>query len=561
MIAAIYARKSTEQTRVDDDAKSVTRQVENARAFAAERGWTVAAEHVYVDDAVSGAEIRKLRAKRRFLDVIRAGRPPFDVLIMQDSDRLSRRDGAEALVELKSIAKAGVQVWFYAKRERFTYGDFQSNVTGFFKAEFNAEFRRAIAAKTTEALQKKARAGHVTGGKVFGYDNVRVNGHVERRVNETEATVVREIFDRYAAGVGFRVIAHELNARRVPSPRPQRGRPAGWEPSTVREVLGRPLYRGVIVWNRSKKRDDDGEQRQRPRPESEWLRVEAPQLRIVDEAVGVAVDERRADRRDRYLRAPGGRIIARSSTTTGKYLLSGLLMCPCGGSFEAQKNPHGRRPGHVYVCSTRRRKGPAVCANDLALPIAETDDAILTVIEGEVLDPKVIDRVLDSAFADPADDRAVLEAERARLVAELTNLTAAIAAGGEIGALVDALRERDRRLKSIDVRLTAREAPDREALRRALEQRIDEWRTVLRAHPTQARMVLQHVVGPIHLFPSGEDVVFTPARALDVIPWAASSNPAGLLTGLVQRMASLMPASWNRIVPWLRAVNELGRVA
>jgi hypothetical protein len=37
MIAAIYARKSTEQD-VADDAKSVTRQVENARAFAVARG-------------------------------------------------------------------------------------------------------------------------------------------------------------------------------------------------------------------------------------------------------------------------------------------------------------------------------------------------------------------------------------------------------------------------------------------------------------------------------------------------------------------------------------------
>ena len=34
MIAAIYARKTTEQTGADADAKSVARQIENARAFA-----------------------------------------------------------------------------------------------------------------------------------------------------------------------------------------------------------------------------------------------------------------------------------------------------------------------------------------------------------------------------------------------------------------------------------------------------------------------------------------------------------------------------------------------
>ena len=39
MIAAIYARKSTEQAGVADDAKSVARQIENGRAFAAEKGW------------------------------------------------------------------------------------------------------------------------------------------------------------------------------------------------------------------------------------------------------------------------------------------------------------------------------------------------------------------------------------------------------------------------------------------------------------------------------------------------------------------------------------------
>jgi DNA invertase Pin-like site-specific DNA recombinase len=48
MIAAIHARKSTEQN-VSEDAKSVTRQLEHGRAFAEERGWTVIEE--YVDDA------------------------------------------------------------------------------------------------------------------------------------------------------------------------------------------------------------------------------------------------------------------------------------------------------------------------------------------------------------------------------------------------------------------------------------------------------------------------------------------------------------------------------
>ena len=65
MMAAIYARKSTEQNGADADAKSVARQIESARAFATARGWAVADEHVYADDAVSGAETRKLVNRQR----------------------------------------------------------------------------------------------------------------------------------------------------------------------------------------------------------------------------------------------------------------------------------------------------------------------------------------------------------------------------------------------------------------------------------------------------------------------------------------------------------------
>jgi DNA invertase Pin-like site-specific DNA recombinase len=73
VFAAIYARKSTEQAGVADEQKSVARQVENARAFAAARGWTVGP--VFADDAVSGAEISRLKDRQRLLEAIRAGRP------------------------------------------------------------------------------------------------------------------------------------------------------------------------------------------------------------------------------------------------------------------------------------------------------------------------------------------------------------------------------------------------------------------------------------------------------------------------------------------------------
>ncbi len=58
MIAAIYARKSTDQN-LPDAEKSVTRQVEHATAYATRKGWAVDPAQIYVDDGISGAEFAK----------------------------------------------------------------------------------------------------------------------------------------------------------------------------------------------------------------------------------------------------------------------------------------------------------------------------------------------------------------------------------------------------------------------------------------------------------------------------------------------------------------------
>jgi DNA invertase Pin-like site-specific DNA recombinase len=56
MIAAIY---STDQNGIGDEERTVTRQIEHAKAYAAQKGWMVSEDYVYVDDGISGAEFVK----------------------------------------------------------------------------------------------------------------------------------------------------------------------------------------------------------------------------------------------------------------------------------------------------------------------------------------------------------------------------------------------------------------------------------------------------------------------------------------------------------------------
>jgi Resolvase, N terminal domain len=161
-------RKSTEQTGTDADATSVARQIENARAFAASKGRTVADAHVYADDAVGGAETKKLVQRARLLAVM-GDRPPFSQLIVRDSSRFSRRDGHEAFGELKRIAQSGVEIWFYQDGTRFQYGTLSDNVVGFVRAEMNAEFRRQIGrGQTAPRTVRWFLVGEVRGQSLSG---------------------------------------------------------------------------------------------------------------------------------------------------------------------------------------------------------------------------------------------------------------------------------------------------------------------------------------------------------------------------------------------------------
>ena len=76
MIAAIYARKSTEQRGVNEDAKPVTRQIEHAKACAKRKGWRVAEEHIYSDDGISGPEFVKQPGFIRLMHALKPA-PPF----------------------------------------------------------------------------------------------------------------------------------------------------------------------------------------------------------------------------------------------------------------------------------------------------------------------------------------------------------------------------------------------------------------------------------------------------------------------------------------------------
>ena len=393
MHAAIYARKSTNQSGVAVAERSVTRQIKQARAYAAQKGWAVDAAQVFVDDGISGAEFATRPGFLRLMNALKP-RPAFQVLIMSEESRLGR-EAIETAFALKQLIQAGVRVFFYLEDRERTL-DSPTDKIMLSLTTFADELEREKARQRTyDVMVQKAKAGHVTGGVVFGYDNVRQpEGPVVRRINATEADVVRDIFQLYVAGRGMRGIAKALNEQRARCPRPRGQGPAGWAPSSVWAVLRRPLYRGEVVWGRTKKRDKWGQRHRSDRAEGEWIRVDVPDLRIVSDSLWQAVQARRGETRTSYLSSTRGELFGRPlDQRESKYLLTGFTRCGmCGGSLIVGSRSHRKHRAFFYECASFHRRGPQVCANSLNVPLASADDTILDELETYVLHPHVVAR-------------------------------------------------------------------------------------------------------------------------------------------------------------------------
>ncbi|MFZ1804034.1 MAG: recombinase family protein, partial [Nitrospira sp.] len=174
MIAAIYARKSTEQSGVIEEEKSVARQIEHARAYAVKKGWTIAEQHIYSDDGISGAEFVKRPGFLRLMNALKP-KPPFQILIMSEESRLGR-EAIETSYTFKQVIDSGVRIFFYLTDQERKLDNAMDKVM-LSLTNFASEMEREKASQRTyDAMFRKAKALYVTGNKVYGYDNVPVYG-------------------------------------------------------------------------------------------------------------------------------------------------------------------------------------------------------------------------------------------------------------------------------------------------------------------------------------------------------------------------------------------------
>jgi hypothetical protein len=374
---------------------------------------------------------------------------------------------------------------------------------------FAAEMERERARQRTyDAMLRKAKNGHVTGGKVYGYDNKDVPApdgrrlHVVRVINDEQASVVRRIFRMYNERMGLSRIAKQLNDEQVSPPRSN----AGWCPTAVREILLRPLYRGMIVWGELQKIERGGTKRRRRRALSELITVEAAELRIVPEDLWQAVQDR--FRPSKHL-AEQYKQTGVLRDVNSDYLLSGLARCAhCRGPIEALGKDYARRKGRTYGCAYHRKRGAAICRNAVRISQDLIDKALLEAI-GEALDQRILELAVEKALIQlRAGDiarptrRQNIERELSLIEAHEKNLVDAIAKGQQLDPLLAKLKAEETRKKDLIAELDRLTAPagvvtlDEARLKRELRARISDAKGLLGRQRPEARQDPSEAVRP-----------------------------------------------------------------
>ena len=426
--AVIYARYSTD---MQSDA-SIEDQIRLCKERAQKDGHIVG--QVYTDHAMSGASMMRPGIQMLMQE---AAIGKFDVVYAEALDRISR-DQEDIAGIFKRLSFADIEIVTLAE------GDISPLHIGL-KGTMNALFLKDLAEKTRRGLRGRIELGRSGGGKAYGYRVVRKDEERGlRAIDETEADVVRRIFEDYARGVSPKAIAARLNKEGIPGPA---GR--GWGQSTINGnrargagILNNELYIGRLIWNRLRYPKDPvtGKRSSRLNPESEWIIQEVPELRIIDDGLWERVKARQGElkenRRQQFW-----------TKQRPRKLFSGLIKCGCcGGGYSMVSQTQ-------LGCSNSRNKG--TCSNRKTINREKLERDILSTLQTHLMDPQLCEEFcqeytkhMNKLRMEHNAESEARKREHARIKSQLGQMVDAIADGAPVAPIRDRMHAlEDRRVE------------------------------------------------------------------------------------------------------------------
>jgi DNA invertase Pin-like site-specific DNA recombinase len=394
----LYCRVSLDQ---DGTEKSVNDQEIEGRAWVRQEGALLEERHVYRDSDRSASRFatKQRESFNRLLDDIDNGE--LDAVWFWELSRQQRR--LDVFAKLRDLCRERGVMWVIRDRvyDPSSYADMMAAGVLSLVAENESEL---TSQRVQRGKHSSAHRGRPAGKVPYGYRRIwnpetgkwerdepllyDGNGHP---VDDSPAAVVREIYDRIAAGESLTKIRQDLNDRGI---RSARGYP--WDNYKIRYIALSPTYLGHRVY----RVDEHYTSRSGDRSKAVLPGVEAQWPPLVDPETYWTVH--------RILTDPKRRT-TRLGPRTGQHLLTALGRCAeCGGKFVRRRAPaNHKRTEHTWIYSCRDR-------NCVGISVVALDEYVEKVVVAWLSDPAVAADLTQNADNSAAAKQARADAERSR---------------------------------------------------------------------------------------------------------------------------------------------------
>ena len=278
----------------------------------------------------------------------------IDMIITKTISRFARNT-VTTLKWSRELRKLGIDIYFESENIH-TISSNGELFLSLYAAIAQAESLSASENKKWQ-IQKAFREGTLTPIKMLGYDFE--NGTL--KINETEAEIVKEIFELYLEGKGTNFIANTLNSRGVKTKLK-----CDFSSKAIHVILTNEKYCGNALLQKWYSSDHLTKKKVANKGEKDAYFVEESHPAIINQDVFEKVQIEMAQRAEKYSHECKCR----------EYPFTKKVVCGICGKSYRRKIVHGKA---VLICTTYDRKGKAIC------PSKRIPEEILMSVTAEVL--------------------------------------------------------------------------------------------------------------------------------------------------------------------------------
>ena len=326
-----YARVSTGK---DAMLHSLSAQVSYySKIIQSHAGWQYYG--VYSDEAMTGTKNQR-SGFQQMLEECRKGK--IDLIITK-SISLFARNTVTLLQTVRELKSLGVDVFFEEQHIHTLSSDGELMMT--ILASYAQEESLSASENQKWRVRKAFENGEIMNLRfLFGYD-ITPDGI---KVNEKEAAIVRETFERFNSGESMSSISRDLNARGI------KGVLGGtWYPMRIRRILSNEKYLGNALLQKRYRNNHIDKKLVTNKGELPMYYAEGTHEPIIDQATFDKAQER--------LRMLAQQAANRKKPT--RSVFSGLIHCGlCGNTYKRVTY----RKKYYWNCTTFQTKGKSECA-------------------------------------------------------------------------------------------------------------------------------------------------------------------------------------------------------